>query len=395
MLEFRWKLPGGDSESVALRVDAWHGWLGRKVLTVGAATVFRRGWSEGIEARFFSESAGSTCELRMEQAPSTRAWRPVLYVDGVEVPEITGSVPPRIVPPPKSLAIPVGLTYLVMFVAVVMFPQASRILDAFYLRFDDRKLVMRVVDPHGSAEPLSVIPSELPIAVEGEPYAVTLGAVGGEPPYQWEAGTGSWPRGMDLLATGEVRYTPPNPRDRTVTIRVTDAAGATLECPLALVVHPRAATGSDWPMIMALSVPELTAGQACRIELAATGGQPPYTWSTLGKQGLPEGLSLDREGGVIEGEPEQAGGFPVTLRVVDSSYAASRDIIPWVAPFVVTGVCLLGFLGMRRWSACVYAFLILLQIALSFYPGLPVSVWALALQGLLWLLGVLHWGRMH
>ena len=58
MLEFRWKLPGGDSEGVALRVHAWHGWLGRKVLTAGTATVFRRGWSEGIEARFFAEGAG-------------------------------------------------------------------------------------------------------------------------------------------------------------------------------------------------------------------------------------------------------------------------------------------------------------------------------------------------
>ena len=331
----------------------------------------------------------------MERAPATGVWGPVLYADGVALPEVTGSAPPRIVAPPTSLAVPIGLTYLVMFVAVVMFPQASRILDALYLRFDDRKLVMRVVEPEGAAETLSISPSELPAAVEGEPYAVPLAAVGGTPPYQWETGDRSWPRGMELLATGELRYTPPNSRDRSAVVRVTDAAGVTLERPVALVVQPGVTRGADWPTIATLSTPELVVGQACKIELAATGGEPPYTWSAVGKQKLPDGLTLDPQSGVIQGEPKRAGWFAVTLWVVDSGYTASQDIIPWIVPFVVTGVCLLGFLGMRRWSVFVYAFLILLQVGLAFSPGLPVSLMALSLQGILCLIGGLHWGRMH
>jgi hypothetical protein len=46
------------------------------------------------------------------------------------LPETTGTAPPHIVPPPKSLALPVGLTYLLMAIVVVMLPQTATILDA-------------------------------------------------------------------------------------------------------------------------------------------------------------------------------------------------------------------------------------------------------------------------
>jgi len=92
--------------------------------------------------------------------------------------------------------------------------------------------------------------------------------------------------------------------------------------------------------------------------------------------------------------PEKVENVAVKLRVIDDSYAASRDIGRWLIPFMVSTVCLLGFLAMRRWSVYLYGILILAQIAGAALPGGPISVTAVCVQGLLWLLGAAHLARM-
>ena len=52
--------------------------------------------------------------------------------------------------------------------------------------------------------------------------------------------------------------------------------------------------------------------------LVATGGTPPYTFSIIGGS-LPPGLTLNPNTGAITGTPTDAGNFPFTAKVVDST----------------------------------------------------------------------------
>lgn len=152
-------------------------------------------------------------ELRVVPMPNSHAWRPAVFCDGQELPELTGTAPPRVVRPPKALSVTFGLTYLLMFLAVVVLPSTVRILHALH-------------------------------------------------------------------------------RD-------------------------------------------------------------------------------------------QAG-----------SYAATPDILPWVVPFVVAAVSMLCVLDMRKWGVVAFGGLIALQLVLLVVTSVPISVVAVVIQALLWLLGVAYWGQM-
>ncbi len=60
-----------------------------------------------------------------------------------------------------------------------------------------------------------------------------------------------------------------------------------------------------------------TVGQAKHLQLQASGGKLPYTWSTT--QGtLPPGTTLNSNG-LISGTPQAAGSFTVSIMVTDSA----------------------------------------------------------------------------
>ena len=163
---------------------------------------------------------------------------------------------------------------------------------------------------------------------------------------------------------------------------------------MAWVVHPAEARGPEEPEITTILLPAATLGRPYEFTMEFKHGLPPFTWSLIGKGRLPAGLRLDRDSGTIHGTPEQAGYFPLTIRVVDDSYAASRDIVRWIVPFVVTAICLLGFVGMRRRNVYAFALLIAAQSGLGAAGILPISIMAIGWQALLWLVGVAHVGRM-
>jgi hypothetical protein len=394
MFEFKWRVPGQTPAEVTLLIRSRSGWLGRKVLTCDGQTIYQRGWLAGVETQFASPG-GVPLHLRAAQVPSSADWRPVLFADGGELPETNGTAPPRIVPPPKSLMIPVGLAYLLMGIVVAMLPQTSTILDAFYQRLDDRKVVLAVTDPLGPIPPLTVDASQLVPAVADQPYVAPLWPSGGSPPYTWSPVQEGWPPGWKLDAsTGLLSGTPAGAHDLIARVKLADAHSATVECAVALVVRSAKPRGTDWPVITTLALPPAELGQPYEYTVGRTGGQPPLSWRTIGKRRLPDGLTLNPDSGMIQGTPRKAGQFPVTIRVVDDHYTSSRDIVRWIIPFLVTAICLLGFLSMRKWSVYTYAVLIALQAAGALVLALPLSATALGLQTLMWVIGLAQVGKM-
>lgn len=414
MYEFKWHVPGPPSAEVTLRLHNGSGWLARKTLTCDGRVVFERGHFTGAETRFAARPDGAELHLRMVPIAHSTDWRPALFAGDMEIPETTRSAPPRIVPPPKTLAIPVGLTYLLMAIVTAMLPQTSAILDAAYLQYDDRKAVLRVLDPNEGDQALAVDTADIAPAKIGQQYMATLRAMGGTPPYRWAQATSGWPRGWHLdPATGLLAGTPNDAHDLMFRVMVTDDAQTKVEWPVALVVEPAAARTSAAPAITTRTLPPATLGHVYEAALAHSGGQPPLAWKTLGKRKLPEGVKINENTGVVRGTPKKAGLFPVTIRVEDSAYSSARDIQHWIVPFLTTAVCLLGFLAMRRWSVWAFGALIGLQAA-ALAPGalaattavlgqhvaegiaalLPVAHTALGLQALLWLVGLAHVGKM-
>ena len=61
-----------------------------------------------------------------------------------------------------------------------------------------------------------------------------------------------------------------------------------------------------------------------RLQLAADGGKPGYTWSVAAGTSLPAGLTLNPSTGVLSGQPEVAGSFPLKLAVTDTIPIGNR-----------------------------------------------------------------------
>lgn len=111
--------------------------------------------------------------------------------------------------------------------------------------------------------------------------------------------------------------------------------------------------------ILTTHLPVPKQGESYKVQLQATGGNPPYTWRVA--QGtLPEGLSLDPESGAISGLPRTGEPFSVLIAVTDSSQppleetrllpssASAPLTLQWTEKPQVSGQDLTGALEVRN-----------------------------------------------
>ena len=170
------------------------------------------------------------------------------------------------------------------------------------------------------ASSLAITSASLPAGQVGLAYTATLAATGGTAPYSWAITAGSLPAGISLTGTsGALGGTPTTAGSFPLTVRVTDSTGATASANLTLSV------GATALAITTASLPNAQVGQAYSVTLAASGGNPPYTW-TLDSGTLPSGITLAK--GVLAGTPAagSAGTYTLVVRVTDTSITPTSPV---------------------------------------------------------------------
>jgi hypothetical protein len=190
-------------------------------------------------------------------------------------------------------------------------------------------LTVRVADAAGASEtrpfslavtaPLAIAGTTLSTLTVDRPFSVTLPVLGGTAPYAWRVGAGDLPTGLALDASGAITGTPSVTGSFECTVQVTDAASVTATLPLRFTVV-------SGPAIVTTAPPEGRVRRAYRLAVKRSGGTGPFAWS-VAAGGLPGGLALAPDSGVIAGTPTAQGRWVFTVRVMDAAGAvASRQL---------------------------------------------------------------------
>jgi hypothetical protein len=165
------------------------------------------------------------------------------------------------------------------------------------------------------ANPLSITTSSLQQGQTAVAYNATLSATGGTAPYMWTLKSGTLPAGLSLSTGGTISGTPTTAGAASITVQVSDSASM-----------PQTATSgnltlaiSGGPLQITSTVATVgTVGTAYQFQLQATGGVPPYTWSTTAGSSLPAGLTINSSG-LVSGTPTAAGTSNPSITVTDET----------------------------------------------------------------------------
>jgi hypothetical protein len=181
-----------------------------------------------------------------------------------------------------------------------------------------------------------------------KPYSLQLTAAGaGGGQLTWSVASGSLPAGLSLnSSTGLLSGTPTQEGDAHFQIKVSQGERSDVQSYTLTVVQPLAITQP--------SPPAAEVGVPFTLQLAATGGRAPYTWS---QQGLPAGFTLDPAKGLITGTPETPSSTVVKMTITDAlGLTQTLDVnIPVAAKLTVLKKTLVPAHVGRRYSALLTA----------------------------------------
>jgi len=162
----------------------------------------------------------------------------------------------------------------------------------------------------------------------GSVFTVPASAVGGTKPYTWYAT--NLPDGVSYdPATGSVTGTLAAAGRYVVTFRVTDAKGYYEQ--LSLICTVTTSTGLQITSASAPTARSTRRGQADTFTLSASGATGLKTWSATG---LPPGMSINSNAGVVSGIPTAAGTYTTKITVTDSSPTPKKS--NWMFVWTVT-----------------------------------------------------------
>jgi uncharacterized repeat protein (TIGR01451 family) len=159
-------------------------------------------------------------------------------------------------------------------------------------------------------------------------YSTTLTVTGGTGPYTWALTSGTLPFNLDP-ATGVISGFAPNvagpaATDFVFTIQVTDSSLTPETDTLQLTISIDPMNGAAPVINPAPAAPNGVVGQVYTHAFTATGGAPPYVWSSTA---LPAGLFLNPNTGVLAGVPTTAGAAPLfTVTATSPGIGASTPL---------------------------------------------------------------------
>jgi Putative Ig domain len=117
---------------------------------------------------------------------------------------------------------------------------------------------------------------------------------------------------VNMALNGTVYTQDGNPAANTANI-ATDTSVRTFIVTETAAVAPLTVTTS--------SLPDATVGTFYTQTLTATGGTPPYQWTTMGGDPLPAGLTLNQNTGVLSGIPTASGVATIVFMITDANPA--------------------------------------------------------------------------
>ncbi len=169
---------------------------------------------------------------------------------------------------------------------------------------------------HISAVPAIATTPAMGAGTNGSAFTFSVPVNGGTAPLTWSISVGALPTGLTLSPSGTISGTPnanATLSPYTFTVRVQDAASVAATQAYSLTINNPPA-----PVITTTAPTAGTNGTAYSAFTftLASGGMAPMSWSETGA--LPTGMTLSA-GGVLSGTPHQAGSFPITVSVLDSS----------------------------------------------------------------------------
>lgn len=168
---------------------------------------------------------------------------------------------------------------------------------------------------------LAITTSTLPNGQVNSPWAATLAASGGTPPYSWSTASGSsLPGWMTINASsGQLSGVPTQSGGVTISIQAKDSSSTPQTASKSFSLTVSAAVSP-----LSITTSTLASGQVgttYSTAVTAAGGTTPYSWSVISGS-LPKGLSLNSSSGQISGTPTQAGDSSFTVQVTDATVPA-------------------------------------------------------------------------
>ena len=183
---------------------------------------------------------------------------------------------------------------------------------------------------------LALANSTLADGVLGVAYSATIAASGGAPQSgrSWALAAGVLPDGLQLNPGSNsdnalISGVPAKVGTYPFTVRVTNIGGDSVTQSLSIRIATVLQSPTSQMAIATASLPRATTGSAYTQTLTATGGAPPYTWSST-PTAPATGLTLDASTGQVRGTPSQNGTFNFTARVADSLGAAQTKALSLV-----------------------------------------------------------------
>ncbi|HEY6344829.1 MAG TPA: putative Ig domain-containing protein [Bryobacteraceae bacterium] len=265
-----------------------------------------------------STSQNFTLTVVTGQIAILTASLPVAYVDQSYSATLTANVPNvtwALVAPANNL--PTGITFNT---ATGTFSGGTSAAGTYFIEVSasltNYASAVQSYTLYVASLPLQISQTQLPFAIQGAPYSVSLTGIGGIGPYTWSMTGNPSTDGLAINAgTGVISGTPTTTGSFILIVQLSDVTSAVpVTQNLVLQVAPLLSiTTTSLPV----GAPTLAYAQT----LAATGGAPPYSWAlAAGSGALPPGLTLS-SAGVIGGTIafNATGVYSFTVQVTDSS----------------------------------------------------------------------------